>query len=279
MHGFTVTEDDTFAERHRRQELRRALRITAFLTGALVILTILAIGPLQALDLTIDRQWRLGSNSGHAADVLRTLDNVGQRILGLQIMLVVALVGCVWSRSVRPLQLGIFAMLLVNLLVGVLKLSLARGAPYDDSVHFFVKGGEMYPSGHAANVVSIYGICAYVVVAYCVDRRWLRHAFTVGIVLLVALQFVTSLALRWHWFTDLVSGVLIGSLVLVLTYAADLVVPEHWGTLPSGRVRSERFRERAETSDAAPIGPGIPQRSSPEVTAVNPAMPVQTSRD
>jgi membrane-associated phospholipid phosphatase len=52
----------------------------------------------------------------------------------------------------------------------------------------------------------------------------LRRAFISVIAGLVALQFCTSILLHWHWFTDLVGGVMIGSLAVSLTVALDRVV-------------------------------------------------------
>ena len=36
---------------------------------------------------------------------------------------------------------------------------------------------------------------------------------------------VTSLTLNWHWFADLIAGLLVGGLVLQLTVALDAAVP------------------------------------------------------
>jgi hypothetical protein len=35
---------------------------------------------------------------------------------------------------------------------------------------------------------------------------------------------VTSLTLNWHWFADLIAGLLVGGVVLQLTTALDIVV-------------------------------------------------------
>jgi membrane-associated phospholipid phosphatase len=62
------------------------------------------------------------------------------------------------------------------------------------------------------------------VIRFLYDSRWLRRAFATVLTVLVALQFSTSILLRWHWFTDLVGGVIIGSLAVTLTVALDRAV-------------------------------------------------------
>lgn len=202
----------------------RPIRASLWLLAGFVVLTTLTIGPLRDLDLAIDHGWGLHTTHGTAlAHVVRELDHVGQRVQGLKLLAAVAILASVWRRTVRPLGLALFAMLAVNAMVGTLKLTLGRGAPYHDQPGFF-HGGDMFPSGHTANVVSIYGICAFLVLRFLYDSRWLRRAFVSVLAALVALQFCTSILLRWHWFTDLVGGVLIGSLAVTLTVAVDRVI-------------------------------------------------------
>jgi membrane-associated phospholipid phosphatase len=202
----------------------RPLRMSVWLLAGFVVLTTLTMGPLRDLDLAIDHGWGLHDTHGTAlSHLVRELDHVGQRVQGLKLLAAVAILASVWRRTVRPVGLALFAMLAVNAMVGTLKLTLGRGAPYHDQPGFF-HGGDMFPSGHTANVVSIYGVCAYLVIRFLYDSRWLRRAFATVLTVLVALQFSTSILLRWHWFTDLVGGVIIGSLAVTLTVALDRAV-------------------------------------------------------
>jgi undecaprenyl-diphosphatase len=202
----------------------RPIRSSLWLLVGFVVLTILTIGPLRDVDLAIDHGWGLHPTHGtQLARLVRELDHVGQRVQGLKLLAVVAVLACLWRRTARPFVLAIFAMLAVNAMVGTLKLTLGRGAPYHDQPAFF-HGGDMFPSGHTANVVSIYGVSAYLLLHYCYNARWLRRAFVAVIAVMVALQFCTSILLHWHWFTDLVGGVIIGSLAVTLTIALDHVV-------------------------------------------------------
>jgi undecaprenyl-diphosphatase len=235
----------------------RPIRSSLWLLVAFVVLTILTIGPLRDVDLAIDRSWGLHTTHGTTlARLVRELDHVGQRVQGLKLLAVVAILACLWRRTARPFGLAIFAMLAVNAMVGTLKLTLGRGAPYHDQPAFF-HGGDMFPSGHTANVVSIYGVSAYLLLRYCYDARWLRRAFVSAIALLVALQFVTSILLHWHWFTDLVGGVIIGSLAVTLTVALDNVVahrPDRRGRAgPTDLVPDEDARRSVSPGR---VGPG-----------------------
>jgi hypothetical protein len=47
-----------------------------------------------------------------------------------------------------------------------------------------------------------------------------------AVALLSLTMVITSLTLNWHWFADLIAGLLVGGVVLQLTAAVDTAVPQ-----------------------------------------------------
>jgi membrane-associated phospholipid phosphatase len=130
----------------------------------------------------------------------------------------------------------------VNLVVGVLKISLGRGQPEAANPSFFV-GGMAYPSGHTANILLVYGLAAYLLGRYRQVGRTARLVMWGLVALLSVTMVATSLTLNWHWFADLVAGLLIGATVLEMVVAADAGISA--AALDHGPARLARdFRRR-----------------------------------
>jgi len=126
---------------------------------------------------------------------------------------VVALPWFAWrawrDRTPRPLVLLGVALLVLNLTVGAVKLIVGRIGPLStDNVHKIFAGGDIFPSGHVANSVVLYGVIAMVAVQY----RRVAIAAAVFICVTVGLSTVF---LDTHWFTDVVAGWCAGGLVLL----------------------------------------------------------------
>ena len=98
-------------------------------------------------------------------------------------------------------------------MVAVLKIGLwVVGSPARHP-GFFV-GGMAYPSGHTSNIVLVYGLVAYLLGTYRAVRTRTVHVVGGVVVLLSATGGHRSLTLNWHWFADLIAGLLIGGVVL-----------------------------------------------------------------
>jgi membrane-associated phospholipid phosphatase len=157
---------------------------------------------------------------------LHVLDRVGQRAVALPILGL-----ALWwiyrrTRSWRPLVVAAVSVFTLNLVVLILKVSLGRAQPITGDPSFFT-GGMAYPSGHSANIVLVYGLAAYLLSRYA-DPALRTRVLLWGLVgLLAVTMVVTSLTLNWHWFADLVAGLLIGGIVLELTATVDRMVPPH----------------------------------------------------
>ena len=240
-------------------EMSSALALAGFLGLVFVGFTLLAMGPLIALDAYFNldpppESWVPG---------LHVLDRIGQRAVCLPLLAVVTFLCCRRQESVRPAVVAVAAVFTLNLTVLILKLLLGRGQPGPADPSFFV-GGMAYPSGHTANIVLVYGLAVYLLGRYRqVGRRLLVLMW--GMVGLLSLMMVlTSLTLNWHWFADLIAGLLVGGMVLELTVAVDAAVPrtafEH-----GFRAALRDLRSRHDGDAPGPVEP----------TAVPPALPRQ----
>ena len=55
--------------------------------------------------------------------------------------------------------------------------------------------------------------------------RRIRQMLWAAVVVLSVAMTAVSLTLRWHWFTDLIGGLLVGAAVLQATVTLDSAVP------------------------------------------------------
>ncbi len=195
--------------------------VAGCLLAAFVIYTVLVVewSPFIRLDFYLNRNYHVHS----LWPVLHVLDRVGQRAVCLPLLAIVVTVLSWRHRSWRPILLGVIAAFSVNLLVLIVKLALSRGAPL--SGQSFFSDGDLYPSGHTANIVVVYGLCFHLITHYGNVPARVRRALICLLCVLPVVMFSTSLLLRWHWFSDLIGGFLIGGAVLALTVGIDAAVP------------------------------------------------------
>jgi undecaprenyl-diphosphatase len=235
-------------------------RVSARISGALAIsaigltgLLLLRVDLLLKFDTILTagepyRHWPALANFAHF------LDNAGQR--GLMVPLLLAFTAFVVyrTRSWRPVVVTATSLLVINIVVGAMKYITARPSPRLGPAplldHGVIGSVGLFPSGHAANAVLIWGIAVYL---GAVGLGWSartvkRGAWTVAIV--TAIVSVCSLFQQFHWPTDLIAGVLIGGAVLGATIAADRWRPGWYEPLDkSTRVAWEqrrRYREGVE---------------------------------
>ena len=206
----------------RSSQLRpvHGLLVGATLILVFALFTLAAIGPLEGLDVALNRPRHLAP----WRDELRATDRIGQRAVGLPLLGIVVAIVALRARRLRPVTVAVLGVLSLNLVTLILKFTLGRGSPRLGDPDFF-SGGEIYPSGHTGNVVVVYGLIVYVLIRYGAMRMRWRPWLVVAV--LSAVMVGTSLALRWHWFTDLIGGLLIGAAVLVLTCTVDAMIPVH----------------------------------------------------
>ena len=196
--------------------------LAGFLSLVFVAFTFLAMGPF----VRYDAYFNLAPPPQEWVPFLHVLDRVGQRAVALPILGFVLYRIYRRTTSWRPVVVAACSVFMLNLLVLVLKVGLGRASPSTADPSFFT-GGMAYPSGHSANIVLMYGLATYLVGRYTRPaRRTLVLSWSLVAILAVTMV-VTSLTLNWHWFADLVAGLLVGGIVLELTVTVDRMMPAH----------------------------------------------------
>ncbi|HEX6247554.1 MAG TPA: phosphatase PAP2 family protein [Nocardioidaceae bacterium] len=196
--------------------------LAGFLALVFVAFTLLAVGPF----MKYDAYFNLAPPPEDLVPFLMVLDRVGQRAVALPVLGLALYLIYRRHPSWRPLVLAGASVFTLNLVVLLLKLGLGRSAPYTADPSFFM-GGMAYPSGHSANIVLVYGLAAYLLSHYGDVTRRAQGLMWGGVAVLAVTMVVTSLTLNWHWFADLVAGLLVGGIVLELTVAVDRLMPAH----------------------------------------------------
>lgn len=207
---------------HRTVQLWSGLLGAASFLLAFLVLTVLIPGPLRPLDLAFN-EYR-GQDFAALRPYLEVLDRIGQRAVCLPVLAAVAGWASYRARTWRPMVVAGISVFAVNAFVAVFKFGLERGAPLANEPDFLT-GGVMYPSGHAANVLLVYGLAAYLWCRYTDASRRTGWVLVVVVTVLTLTMFATSLSLRWHWFTDLLGGVLVGAAALRAAVVVDRAVP------------------------------------------------------
>ena len=233
-------------------EVSSGLALAGFLFLVFVGFTLLAMGPL----ISIDTYFNLDPPPPGWVGFLHVLDRIGQRAVCLPILAVATLVSCRYRESWRPAVVVAASVFSLNLFVLILKVLLGRGQPEVAEPSFFV-GGMAYPSGHTANIVLVYGLVAYLLSRYRNVSRVLVRVLWSAVALLSLTMVITSLTLNWHWFADLIAGLLVGGVTLQLTVAVDSAVPQDALVGAPHRVMS-RIRRRGNLR--RPGSPREPRR-------------------
>jgi len=219
-------------------EVSSGFALAGFLALVFVAFTLLAMGPM----IRIDAYFSFGPPPHRWVPYLQMMDRIGQRAVCLPVLGVVTFLVCRRQASWRPAVVAATSVFVLNILVLILKVVLGREGPHTADPSFF-NGGMAYPSGHSANIVLVYGLVAYLLSTYA-SPSWRSKALLWGVVAVLSVtMLVTSVTLDWHWFADLVAGLLVGGIVLELTATVDRAVPavrlEH-GWRPAAPVRLSR---------------------------------------
>ncbi len=183
----------------------------------LVMADVFIQGPLVRLDLWVGRfhgtqEWP------PLREFSIIYDKVGQRSVTIPILLIVAGTLGRKHRTWRPVLLSLWLVLILNVVVGGMKIVIGRAKPSTESVDVFT-GGVIFPSGHSSNMVLTGGLILYLLNRYA-DRPPLK-VLTVVIAAMTTMTVLVSLYRRTHWLTDLVAGALVGGLLLQAIIVMD----------------------------------------------------------
>ena len=190
-----------------KRTLNMTVALCALITGVLVW-QVVGWGALSRFDVAAARTARrLRPN--------RDLFEVTV-MLGLRgIILTVCLPLLAWTSWRTRSWRGIIGFVLVLLfetgLVGVLKVAVGRSFPYQGDM-VLEAGFLAFPSGHAGNVVALWGYCAWWYSRAHGVRRWVLGSVASVFTVVVG---VSSWLIRTHWPTDLFAGYALGALALV----------------------------------------------------------------
>jgi len=237
---------------------RRSRLIAVALTVALlvVVVDIFVQGPLTQLDIRIHR-WD-GEKEQPSLDTWAwAYDKVGQRSVLVPILLVVAGVLARRHRTWRPVVLAAMSFLVLNVVVGAMKILIGRSETdtFDPSV---LNGGVIFPSGHSSNMVLTGGVIVYLLLRYEPAAR--VRLVAAGWAVLTVLTILTSLYIGSHWLTDLVGGALVGGLLLQSVILFDVATADVRHTRPWWWQRLVALLPFLETDrdgvDAVPVARG-----------------------
>ncbi|MFC7328011.1 phosphatase PAP2 family protein [Marinactinospora rubrisoli] len=223
-------------------------KIAIGLAVALITMTVLAAGPLNPIDNLINTLPRPYWSEVRVFLILWP-DTIASRAVALPVLTLVAFQLAYWHRSWRPIILGATGVFGMICLVAAMKLLLARNHPRTLDPSFFSdNGGVSFPSGHGANAICIYGLVLFLIIRYRAARPHIIHRLFYAIVSIAVIQSAVSAFLHFHWFTDLVAGMIAGGLALRLMIRLDRMIPEGrtatWWPWRGRELWSGRERER-----------------------------------
>lgn len=210
----------------RRQEMKFALRWSAFLTFGFVLVTldILNKGLLYKADQLIADLER-PKFAGFSNFIILRIDDLGLRWFTASILLITAALISKRFKSWRPLNLSVLSLIFLNVFVGAAKIGFGRCKAREDFDLCMFTDGMAYPSGHISNALVTWGLFAYIIFRYThrapfegLKLYWLVAVVTIAV-------GVVSLLRNTHWFTDLLGGMFLGGAILVLVVAIDRFIP------------------------------------------------------
>lgn len=160
-------------------------------------------------------------------------------------------------RTTEPLVLLATSLVLLNVSVGIAKYAIGRLGPSQTRlVHQVFDGGNIFPSGHVANAVVLYGLLAWILPR---QRKWITP---VAVFVCITVGWCT-IYLRTHWFSDVVGGWIAGALVL-LALPTFMPTAQRWTDQVVAAVQGRRLRRRrARAISTTPSEPSPPVAGQP----------------
>ncbi len=182
-------------------------------SAALLVWQVVGWGPLSRFDV---------SAAGQARRLRPNRDLFEVTVMfGLRgIILTVCLPYLAWrwwkDRMLWPVVGFVTVLIFETGMMGAMKVAVGRSFPYQGDM-VLEAGFLAFPSGHAGNVVALWGYMAWYV---SLRRPRLKPVLWGFVAAATTTVGVSSWLLRTHWPTDLVVGFLMGGIALVATVAA-----------------------------------------------------------
>jgi membrane-associated phospholipid phosphatase len=219
------------ARRRIRDEIGARSRLIAVLLTAsflYIVVDIFVKGPLTQLDIQL-HNWDGQTEIPSLDRAAWIYDKMGQRSVLVPILLIVAGVFARRHRTWRPVVLAAMSFLVLNVVVGAIKLLIGRAQTETGSPDV-LSGGVIFPSGHSSNMVLTGGVIVYLFLRYARNPP-LRTIAGVWAVL-TTLTCLTSVYIGSHWLTDLIAGALVGGLLLQSVILFDIATKDVRYTRP-----------------------------------------------
>jgi hypothetical protein len=200
----------------------RGWYVLAVAVMAGVTADVLADGPLRHLDWTVHAFCDAHVRGGWMSAV-HGFTQLGQRgVIAVYVLVPLAVLGAIRTRSLRPVLVPVVVVLLLSLLQDGVKSVIPRTYP-SSGTDVLWKHGDAYPSGHTLNgfVLIWVGIELLIVVVPVLDR-WLTARVRRDFALVTG--FLTGAALTAadeHWLTDVLFGLALGPVLLTGLVAAE----------------------------------------------------------
>ncbi|MGN6687535.1 MAG: phosphatase PAP2 family protein [Actinomycetales bacterium] len=250
-----------------QSKLARLMRVlgSTWLLGTLTVVLLVGVltGLLVPLDVFVHGlqvwHWAPGHRFRHLMDLL---DHIGQRAFCLPLLYAAVALVCWRRRRWWPAIVTTLGVLAVNVIVGAIKLATDRPSPRTGTAYAW-QYGDLFPSGHTANIVFVYGLLAWLLIRDTRRGRQYAKWLVLLVGLALALMYWVSTYRATHWFTDLTLGAVLGGLILKYTILLDVRGDrpgEHDALLHPGnwlrRRPSGRSTDGATTTDQPTAGAG-----------------------
>lgn len=105
----------------------------------------------------------------------------------------------------------------------ILKTWVQRERP--DLPHLVHASGYSFPSGHAMNAITVYGLLI-VLIAPLIPVKWLRTVWTTACLTMIILIGFSRPFLRVHYFTDILAGFSLGGAIVAVS-ALIVILVDH----------------------------------------------------
>jgi undecaprenyl-diphosphatase len=188
-------------------------RLLASIVGTFCFLAVSAAISRGAVLLTWDRpiQHAVESRRGDEWDsVFLTASRFGSTIVVLSLGALFALL--TWRRC-RAVSVAVLAATVLRPGVEfLLKDVVGRARP--DLERLVAGNGYSFPSGHVMAAVALWGLLPMIVGLYSTSRRWWWVSVAVSATMIGVIS-ASRVYLGVHWFSDIVGGLLVGSMFLI----------------------------------------------------------------